>query len=394
MRRSIEHILTTHTGSLPRPDELRAAILAAENGEAGDPDRLAALVSEAVRGTVRRQLEIGLDVVNDGEQGKPSYSTYVKDRLSGFGGPPAPPRRRAESDDFPGYPHQPGGGSGRGIQFPTCDGPVAVKDPGAVRREIANLKAAVDERATEVFMTAVSPGQISRFLPNGYYPSHEAYVFALAEAMQDEYRAIVEAGFVLQLDCPDLASGRSNGEFAGLPLEEWKQIAAMHVAAMNEATRGLPTEQIRVHLCWGNYEGPHHTDVPLRDILDVVLGARCGALSFEAANPRHAHEWKVWREAKLPDGMLLIPGVIDSCTNYIEHPELVAERLANFASVVGAENVIAGTDCGFGTSVESSKVYPPIAWAKLGALVEGARLATMGLLGRSRESPSSDTTRA
>jgi 5-methyltetrahydropteroyltriglutamate--homocysteine methyltransferase len=378
MRRSTDHILTTHTGSLPRPFELRLAILAYEHGEAKDPERLATLVREAVRHTVQRQLEIGLDVVNDGEQGKPSYSTYVKDRLSGFGGPPAPPRPRAESDDFPGYPQQTGG-SAWGIQFPTCDGPVAVENSSAVRQDIVNLEAALDNRAAEAFMTAVSPGQISRFMPNAYYPSHEAYVFALADAMKDEYRAIIDAGLVLQLDCPDLASGRSNGEFARLSLEEWKKIAAMHVAAMNEATRGLPADQIRVHLCWGNYEGPHHKDVPLQDILDIVLAAHCGALSFEAANPRHAHEWKVWRDVKLPNGMVLIPGVIDSCTNYIEHPELVAERLANFASVVGAENVIAGTDCGFGTSVDSAKVYPPIAWAKLEALVEGARLATTRL---------------
>jgi 5-methyltetrahydropteroyltriglutamate--homocysteine methyltransferase len=228
-------------------------------------------------------------------------------------------------------------------------------------------------------MTAVSPGQVARFMANDYYPSHEAYVFALAEAMKHEYKTIVDAGFVLQLDCPDLASGRSNSEFMDVSLEDWRKVAFMHVEALNLALAGLPEEQLRLHLCWGNYEGPHTGDVALAEIIDIALSAKVGAISFEAANPRHAHEWKLFETVKLPPGKVLIPGVLDSCSNYIEHPELVAQRLVRYASVAGRENVIAGTDCGFGTFVGASRVDGEIAWAKLAAMAEGARVASAEL---------------
>lgn len=382
MKRSLDRILTTHTGSLPRPPDLVDMMIAREQGQQADRATFERRVREAVAETVQRQLGTGLDVVNDGEVSKPSYSTYVKDRLSGFGGESVPRFSRSQDDvDFPGYA-PPADRARAQLSYPACTGPVEVKDRQAVQRDIANLKAATQlQPATDVFMTAVSPGQIARFMPNAFYPSEEAYIYALAEAMKDEYKAIVDAGFVLQLDCPDLASGRSYGDFAKLSLEEWKQRAFMHVEALNQATAGLPEDQLRIHLCWGNYPGPHHHDVPLRDIIDLAFRARAGAISFEAANPRHAHEWKLFEEVRLPDGKVLIPGVIDSCSNYIEHPELVAQRLERFASVAGRENVIAGVDCGFGTFVGTATVFPAIAWAKLASLTEGARLASRTLFG-------------
>jgi 5-methyltetrahydropteroyltriglutamate--homocysteine methyltransferase len=375
MRRSRERILTTHTGSLPRPPDLVELMVAREQGLAVDDAVLDGRVAEAVREVVALQVDAGVDVVNDGEVSKPSYSTYVKDRLTGFEGESRLPFARAEDEDFPGVVPPVDAARGR-LRFPTCTGPIRVRDAEAVRRDIDNLRAARGGAEDDVFMTAVSPGQIARFLGNAYYPSHEAYVFALADAMQDEYEAIAAAGFVLQVDCPDLASGRSNGPFSKLPLDEWRAIASMHVAALNHALRRIPPERIRLHLCWGNYAGPHHRDVPLADIIDIALAARVGALSFEAANPRHAHEWRVFRDVELPEGLILIPGVVESCSLYIEHPDLVAERLERFVGVVGFENVIAGTDCGFGTFVGAATVPPAIAWAKLRALADGARRVT------------------
>jgi 5-methyltetrahydropteroyltriglutamate--homocysteine methyltransferase len=260
------------------------------------------------------------------------------------------------------------------VRFPTCNGPVAVKDAQAVQRDIQMLREAQTGRETELFLTSVSPGQIARFMGNTYYQSHEAYVYALAEAMQPEYEAIVGAGLLLQVDCPDLASGRTNSEFARLALDQWQHIARMHVDALNYALRTVPPDRVRLHLCWGNYAGPHHRDVPLADILDIVLAARVGAISFEAANPRHAHEWALFKDARLPDGMILMPGVVESCSEYIEHPELVAQRLQRFVDLVGFERVIAGTDCGFGTFVGSSSIHPGIVWAKMKSLVDGAAM--------------------
>jgi 5-methyltetrahydropteroyltriglutamate--homocysteine methyltransferase len=380
MQRSEQRILTTHTGSLPRPPDLVQMMLAQEAGVPVDRAALTGRVQSAVGEIVDRQLETGLAVIDDGEVSKPSYSTYVKDRLTGFNGESHAMVGNVDGEDFPewGAAHAAVRGR-RGIRMPACNGPISVADPEAVRHDIANLKAALNgKQPAEVFMTAVSPGQISRFQPNEYYPSHEAYLYALADAMKHEYRAIVDAGFLLQLDCPDLASGR-NSTFAHAPLEDFLKAVELHIEALNYAVEGLPEDCIRMHLCWGNYAGPHHRDVPLKEILPLVFKAKPQAISFEAANPRHEHEWRLFEQVKLPEGKILIPGVIDSCSNYVEHPEVVAQRITRFANVVGRENVIAGTDCGFGTFVGSGDVDPQVAWAKLGSLVEGAQIASKEL---------------
>lgn len=373
MKRSTERILTTHTGSLPRPDDLVTMLYARDKGELQDHAAFAARVREATAEVVRKQVECGVDVVNDGEVSKVGYSTYVKDRLSGFGGE-AGPLRAADLLDFPGYARRVFRATG--MQRPACTGPITYADTAALQRDIDNLKAALrDVEAAEAFMSAASPGVISLFLKNDYYPNHEAYLAALADAMRTEYEMIHQAGFLLQVDCPDLAMGR-HIQFADASLAEFRKKAELHVEALNHAVAGIPPERMRLHLCWGNYEGPHHRDVPLRDIIDIVLKARPAGISFEAANPRHEHEWKVFQEFTLPADKALIPGVLDSTTNYVEHPELVAERICRFAQVVGRENVIAGTDCGFATFAGLDTVDPQIVWAKLGAMAEGARLAS------------------
>ncbi|HEY8691420.1 MAG TPA: cobalamin-independent methionine synthase II family protein [Chloroflexota bacterium] len=369
-------ILTTHTGSLPRPKDLFDMMLARDRGEPCDEAALQARIVSATAEVVKRQVEAGIDVVSDGEYSKTSYTAYVKDRLTGFDGEPLQTSRATlDQEEFPDFSRE----LGNQVFTPSCNGPVSLKDPSAVRRDISNLQAALKGvNHADAFMTAPSPGQIARFMPSTYYTNDEEYLYALAGGMQDEYQAIVGAGFVLQLDCPDLASGRAN-QFADLTLEQFKQVAALHIEVLNHAIEGLPEDRLRLHLCWGNYEGPHNRDVALRDIIDLVLQAHVGAFLFEAANPRHAHEWKMWREVALPQTKAVIPGVIDSCTNYIEHPELVAERLVNFAGVVGRERVMAGTDCGFGTALGVRKVAPSIAWAKLQSMAEGARLASQEL---------------
>jgi 5-methyltetrahydropteroyltriglutamate--homocysteine methyltransferase len=335
-------------------------------------------VRDAVAEVVKKQAEVGLDVVNDGEQSKSQYAAYVKERLTGFEGErQIRARPRLGDDEFPEFAAQGATHlSSTSIPQPTCTGPIAWKDWAAVQTDIDNFKRALaTTEVGEAFMTAASPGVIANFLPNDYYPDEEAYLYALADVMKAEYRAILDAGFLLQLDCPDLAMTRVS-LFAHLTTNEFKKIVEMHVEVLNYALEGLPPEQIRLHLCWGNYEGPHHHDVPLHEIVALVLKARPMGLSFEGANPRHAHEWKVWKDVKLPDGKVIIPGVLDSTTNFIEHPELVAERIVRYAEVVGREQVIAGTDCGFGTSAWGRKVDARIAWAKLGTMVEGARLAS------------------
>ena len=372
MKQSSQRILTTHTGSLPRPNDLQQMLYAKERGEQVDQAAFETSVQEAVQAVVRQQAACGIDVVNDGEMSKISYSTYVKDRLTGFEGTgPLKLGRSADLADFPEYAQRVFANFSE-ITGPACTGPIAYKGLAEVQRDIANLKAALQGvDVTEVFMTAASPGVISRFLENQYYPSHEAYLAALVDAMKVEYDAIYQAGFILQLDCPDLTGGRNiKGTQSGLSYLE------LHVEALNYALRDIPADRMRLHLCWGNYEGPHHKDTPLRDILNIVLQARPAGLSFEAANPRHEHEWKVFEEVKLPEGKVLIPGVLDSTTNFIEHPELVAQRIERFASRVGRENVIAGTDCSFATFAGSQTVDPEIAWAKLQAMVEGAHIAS------------------
>jgi 5-methyltetrahydropteroyltriglutamate--homocysteine methyltransferase len=378
MKRSTSHILTTHTGSLPRSPALQELLRLREEHRPLDQATFAGGVRAAVAEVVQQQIAIGLDVINDGEQERSQYASYVKERLTGFDGERLiRARPRLGDADFPDYvaTHQ----SSTSIPQPACTGPIAWKDREAVQRDIATLKAAVGkQQVEEVFMTAASPGVIANFLPNEYYPTEEAYLYALAEVMKQEYQAIVQAGLLLQIDCPDLAMTRVT-QFAHLTVDEFKDVVALHIDVLNAALEGLPPERMRLHLCWGNYEGPHHYDVPLREILSLVLKARPVGISFEGANPRHAHEWKVWQNIRLPEDKVIIPGVLDSTTNFLEHPELVAERIVRYAEVVGRERVIAGTDCGFGTSAWGRKVDAKIAWAKLQSLVEGARLASAEL---------------
>lgn len=370
MKTSSSRILTTHTGSLPRPHRLT--------------DRHdGAAVRAAVGEMVRKQVAAGVDVVGDGEMSKPSYSTYVTERLSGFGGEPVAVRRWGY-EEFPEYARKQWGEEASSLANvtvgnPSCDGPVSYLDLSPVQADIANLQAAAagTPGVTDVFMTAASPGVIDMFMPNRYYPSTEEYLAALAEAMKAEYDEIYQAGLVLQLDCPDLACQWARGERR--TVAEFRTMVAQRLEALDYATRDIPPEAMRLHLCWGNYEGPHHTDIPLADIIDLTLKARPQAVSFEGANPRHEHEWQVFEGVKLPDGKILMPGVIDSTTNYIEHPELVAQRIERYARLVGRENVIAGTDCGFATFASFITVEPEITWAKLAAMADGARLASARL---------------
>ena len=376
MKRSTERFLTTHTGSLPRPEDLIRTMFAKEEDVPVDAAALAARIRTAVAEVVGKQVEAGVAVVNDGEMSKPSYATYVKDRLTGFGGS-SHPLQYQDLVDFPGMARRVFGDPGRARRrTPACTAPIAVRDAAAAARDTDDLRAALATvKAEEGFMSAASPGVISLFFRDEHYGSQEAYLAAIAEAMRHEYEAVARAGFVLQIDCPDLAMGR-HIQYAGLSLDEFRKRARLHIEALNHALASVPPDQARVHLCWGNYEGPHHYDVPLADIIDVVFTARPNGISFEAANPRHAHEWRVFEQVQLPAGKVLIPGVIDSTTNFIEHPELVAERIGRYARLVGRDNVIAGTDCGFGTWVGQSAVDPDIAWAKLATLTAGARLAS------------------
>ena len=376
MKHSTERFLTTHTGSLPRPDDLIRMMFAREEGVPVDAAALAARVSLAVDEVVRRQVECGLDVVNDGEMSKPSYATYIKDRLHGFGG-----KSHAlvyqDLAEFPEMARRVFGDPGRSRRkTPACTGPISVRDPRAAQTDVDVVKAALARaKAGAGFLSAASPGVISLFFRNDHYGSHEAYLEGIAEAMRHEYEAVARGGLILQIDCPDLAMGR-HIQYARLSLEDFRKAARLHVEALNHATANIPPEQLRMHVCWGNYEGPHHYDVPLGDIIDIVFAARPAAISFEAANPRHGHEWTLFERVKVPEGKVLIPGVIESKTNYIEHPELVAQRIGRYAKLVGRERVIAGTDCGFGTWVGQAAVDPAIAWAKMKSLADGARLAS------------------
>jgi 5-methyltetrahydropteroyltriglutamate--homocysteine methyltransferase len=377
MKRSTERILTTHTGSLPRPSDLTTMLEALDAGTALDPAAFETRARRAVADVVRQQVDAGVDVVSDGEQSKVGYSTYVRHRLTGFGGQ-STGRPRADWADFPEAAARAERRST--VSRPSCNGPIDWKDRTAVQRDIASLRAALDGvQPTEAFMTAASPGVIAHFLPNEHYPSREAYLSRLVDVMKEEYDAIHRSGFLLQVDCPDLAMGRHLA-FPDLSNAEFLKIAAANVEALNHALRDIPPDRMRLHLCWGNYEGPHHRDIPLREIFGIALKARPQALSFEGANPRHEHEWVVFRETKLPDDRIIIPGVLDSTTNFIEHPELVAQRLLRYAEVVGRERVMAGSDCGFATFARSTAgVEPEIAWAKLRSMTEGARLASAQL---------------
>jgi 5-methyltetrahydropteroyltriglutamate--homocysteine methyltransferase len=376
MPRSTERFLTTHTGSLPRAEDLVRMMYAKEEGVPVDRAALAERVRAAVATVVERQIAAGVDLVNDGEMSKPSYATYVKDRLAGFGGT-GNTFVYQDLAEFPNLARRVFGDPGRARRkTPACNAPITVRDPAAAQVDVDNLKAALEGASPAgTFMSAASPGVISLFFRNEHYPSQDAYLFAIADAMRHEYETVAKAGFVLQLDCPDLAMGR-HIQYADLSLEEFRKRARTHVEALNHAVAGIPPEQLRIHLCWGNYEGPHHCDVPLADIIDIVFLARPSAISFEAANPRHAHEWTLFERIKLPEGKVLIPGVLESKSNFIEHPEVVAQRIARYAGLVGRENVIAGSDCGYGTWVGQAAVDPDVVWAKLAAMTEGARIAS------------------
>ena len=380
MKRSASRILTTHTGSLPRSPNLQELLREREERRELDSALFDAEVRQAVADVTAKQQETGIDVVNDGEQGRGQYATYVKERLTGFEGERAVRTRpRLDDADFPEFAATQTHLSSRSMPQPACTGPISWKDWAAAQRDIDTFKqVSANIPVEEVFMTAASPGVIANFLPNEYYPTEEAYLYGLAEVMKDEYNAIVNAGLILQIDCPDLAMTRVS-QFSHLSVDEFKKVVELHVEVINYALAGIDPERMRLHLCWGNTEGPHHHDIPLKEIVDLALKARPVGLSFEGANPRHAHEWKVWQDVRLPEGKVLIPGVLDTTTNFIEHPELVAQRIVNYANMVGRENVIAGSDCGFGTSAWGRKVETNIVWAKLASMVEGARLASQEL---------------
>ena len=387
MKTSTERILTTHTGSLPRPKPLIDVILGRERTDTVDTGRFETETAKAVEEVVGLQVAAGIDVVSDGEMSKPSYTTYIRHRVDGI----APdPRAAAKGRDImigrdllahPDFARE--GRSFSEVAFPGCVGELRYKDRSGLERDLLHLKAAVEtSRPTEVFMTAPSPGILTRFIINLHYPSEEAYLAALAEVMKIEYRAIVEAGFVLQIDAPDLGSARNN-QYRHLTDDEFRtKVAERNIAALNAAIDGLPADRMRLHICWGNYEGPHTHDLPLTKIIDIAFKARVGALSVEAANPRHEHEWEDFKDIAIPDDKILIPGVIDSTTNFVEHPRLVAQRIGRFAQVIDRERLIAGVDCGFGTAVRAEPmVADSIVWAKLRALSDGAALASRHLWG-------------
>jgi 5-methyltetrahydropteroyltriglutamate--homocysteine methyltransferase len=368
--------LTTHVGSLPRPDDLIELMFAREDGIPIDRTALQERVGRAVDEAVARQVKAGVDIVNDGEWSKPSYATYIKDRLHGFGGTGNSfmfqdiedyPRSKARVFADPGRKHR---------KTPACNAPVSVKDMEAPQKDARALQAAVKKHSgVGSFMSAASPGVTALFFRNDHYPDHESYVFALADALRHEYETIVAAGIMLQIDCPDLAMGR-HCQFANLSLAQFRNMMELNIEAMNRALVNIPADKVRMHLCWGNYPGPHHCDVPFHDIVDLIWKAKPHAVQFEAANPRHAHEWTLFERVKVPEGKILIPGVIEVQSNYIEHPELVAQRIGRYANLVGRDNVMAGTDCGFSIHVGSGGVDPDVVWAKLAALAQGAALAS------------------
>ena len=379
MKRSDERILTTHVGSLPRSEAVCAWLLKKERGEAYDADEFNAVMAEAVRDVVALQARIGIDVVSDGETAKIGYATYIKDRNEGFGGD-FTPKPHKDLARYPGYREMLARMRGPNLFRRTCCvGPITPKDDDSLEQDIARFRAALESEAvTEGFMNAASPGVVAAFQPNRYYDSHEDYIRAVARVMQREYEAIVGAGFLLQVDCPDLAMSRHTG-FQDLSDREFLDQAALHVAVLNEALANVPRERVRMHLCWGNYAGPHDCDIPVEHIIDTVLKVKAQAIAFEAANPRHEHEWTVWGAKCADTDTILMPGMLDTTSNTIEHPELVAQRIERFANAVGRERVIASTDCGFGTFVGSVVVDPDVAFEKLRSLTEGAKRASARL---------------
>lgn len=379
MRTSTDRILTTHVGSLPRNETVTRGVFALEAGEPVDVEEHERAVSSAVADVVRRQVDAGVDVVSDGEMSKISYATYIKDRITGFEGdsPRHPP---ADLEDYPSFLERLATSGGTPTYSrPRCVGPIEVKNMEPVSKDLVAFRSALDASSpTDAFMNAASPGVIALFQPNEYYATHEEYLYALADAMRFEYEAIVDAGFLIQLDSPDLGLGR-HMMFKDRSDDEYESLARLHVEALNHAVRNIDADRMRLHVCWGNYEGPHTHDAPMSQVLPIALGAKPQALLFESSNPRHAHEWRAFEEADLPDDKILVPGVIDSTTNFVEHPQLVADRIERFAAIVGRERVIAGSDCGFSTFAGFGAVDPEITYAKLGALAEGAQLASKKL---------------
>lgn len=374
-------IKTTHVGSLPRGEELTPLLLARDAGKPYDAAEFDRVVSTAVSDAVKQQVAAGVSVVSDGELGKVGYSTYMIERLSGFGGH-TDRKPAADLAEVPDLAKKLSAimGSQEFVRA-SCIDEVKLITLEPLHDDIRRFRAALDAHAapeTEAFMNAASPGLITAFQVNRFYPSHEAYLAALVDAMREEYETIVNAGFYLQLDCPDLAMSRHTG-YQDASDAEFLKIAAANVEALNAATANIPPERMRMHVCWGNYEGPHDHDIALEKVIDIVIGARPATVLFEAANPRHEHEWKVWRDAKLPDWKILAPGMIDTCSNYVEHPELIAQRIERFADIVGADRVVASTDCGFGTFAGYGKIDPIVTWRKLRNLREGADIAASRL---------------
>ncbi|MBZ5500979.1 MAG: cobalamin-independent methionine synthase II family protein [Acidobacteriia bacterium] len=381
MKLSTDRILTTHVGSLPRPQEVVDLLFAQDRGEAVDQAKFNETMRRAVADAVARQAEAGVDIASDGEMSKISYATYIRHRLTGFEGDSARPTPQ-DLDDFPEYRDRlVKAGHSATYRRPVCKGPVKVKSLQAVEQDIAHMKEALSKaKVVEGFMNAVSPGTIAVFQPNEHYPSHETYLEALASAMREEYEMIVKSGLLLQLDCPDLAMGRHT-RFKNLSDDEFLRYAALQVEALNHALANVPADRVRMHICWGNYEGSHVHDIDCAKIFPIVIKAKPQALLVEGANPRHEHEWESWTRIHLPEDKVLVPGVIASSSNYVEHPEVVAQRLVRYANVVGRERVIAGTDCGFGTFAGFGPVFPAFCWMKLRSLAEGARLASKKLWG-------------
>jgi 5-methyltetrahydropteroyltriglutamate--homocysteine methyltransferase len=379
MKTSTDRILTTHVGSLPRPQDVVDLLFAQDRGEAVDQALFDSTMKRGIADAIRKQEESGVDIVSDGETSKISYATYIRHRLTGFEGDSSRPTP-LDLDDFPEYRDRlVAAGHSATYKRPVCQGPIKVKDLSGLQKDIDNMKAALaTAKVAEGFMNAVSPGTIAVFQPNEYYPTHEAYLGALADAMRDEYEMIVKSGLLLQLDCPDLAMGRHT-RFKQLTDAEFLRNAEMQVEALNHALANVPADRVRLHVCWGNYEGSHVHDMDCHKIFPIAIKVKPMALLVEGSNPRHEHEYQAWKDIKLPDDKVLVPGVIASSSNYVEHPEMVAMRLMNYANVVGRERVIAGTDCGFGTFAGFGAVYPAFCWMKMKALAEGAAIASKKL---------------
>ena len=390
MQHSTDRILTTHTGSLPRPRDLLHMVRARSRGEASDAHAFQARLRQAVAEIVRKQAELGIDVVDDGEFGKPSFVTYVRERLAGLtrqeGERQSPWIRSREAMAFPDFYKQQAGAVNARQALMACTGPISYRGHAELARDLDNFTAALKGvKVVEAFVPSISPSNIEDWNRNAYYKSAEEYLYAIADAMREEYRAIVAAGFLVQIDDPQLVTHYVVNPSASIA--ECRKWAQTHVAALNHALRGIPREKIRYHTCYGINMGPRVHDMEAKDIIDIVLKVNAGAFSFEAANPRHEHEWTVWAEAKIPDGAVLIPGVISHSTVLVEHPELIAQRIARFANIVGRENVIAGSDCGFATFAGSDEVHESIVWAKLAALGKGAQIASRELWAKSRARP-------